>query len=123
VVFQAIPSDVNRCEIVDLVCEQNNEIVFNTILKATVRRLIEAKVYAVSFTTLDSNNFLNRRLIKNGFLPVQKIATFVHKHLTLDISGEESDLLVKVINKNFNSIKIYNPACWYYTDLFNEGIA
>lgn len=123
VITKSSATDVNRCEIVDLVCEQNNEIIFNTILKATFRRLIEAKVYAVSFTTLDSNNFLNRRLIKNGFLPVQKIATFVRKHLTPDISGEESDLLVKVINKNFNSIKIYNPACWYYTDLFNEGLA
>jgi len=122
VITKSSATDVNRYEIVDLVCEQNNEMIFNTILKATFKRLIGAKVYAVSFTTLDSNNFLNRRLIKNGFLPVQKIATFVRKHLTSDISGEESDLLVKVINKNFNSIKIYNPACWYYTDLFNEGI-
>lgn len=122
VITKSSATDVNRYEIVDLVCEQNNEMIFNTILKATFKRLIGAKVYAVSFTTLDSNNFLNRRLIKNGFLPVQKIATFVRKHLTSDISGEESDLLVKVINKNFSSIKIYNPACWYYTDLFNEGI-
>lgn len=122
VITKSSATDVNKCEIVDLVCEQNNEIIFNTILKATVRRLMETKVHAVSFTTLDSNNFLNRRLIKNGFLPVQKIAAFVRKHLTSDISCEESVLLVKVINKNISSIKIYNPACWYYTDLFSEGI-
>jgi len=123
VITKSSATDVNRCEIVDLVCEQNNEIIFNTILKATVKRLIETKVYAVSFTTLDSNNFLNRCLAKNGFLPVQKIAVFVRKHLMSDISSEESVLLVKVINKNINSIKIYNPAYWYYTDLFNEGIS
>lgn len=122
VITKSSATDVHRCEIVDLVCEQNNEIIFNTILKATVRRLNETMVYAVSFKTLDSNSSLNRRLIKNGFLPIQKITSFVRKHLTSDISGEESVLLVKVINKNINSIKIYNPAYWYYTDLFKEGV-
>jgi len=123
VIAKSSATDVNRREIVDLVCEQNNEILFNTILKAIVRRLVEDKVYAVSFTTLDSNNFLNRRLIKNGFLPAQKIAAFVRKYLISDISTEESVLLVKVINKNIDSIKIYNSAHWYYTDLINEGIS
>lgn len=123
VITKRLSADVNRCEIVDLVSEQNDEIIFNTILNAAIRRLIEAKVYAVSFTTLDSNNFLNKLLVKNGFLPVQKIAAFVRKHLRLDIGSEESVLLVKVINKSINNIKIYNPAYWYYTDLFNEGIS
>ncbi len=116
-------TDINRCEIVDLVCEQNNEIIFNTILNAAIKRLVETNVYVVNFTTLDSNNFLNRCLAKNGFLPIQKIAAFVRKYLTSDISNEESVLLVKVINKSINGIKIYNPDYWYYTDLFNEGIS
>lgn len=116
-------ANVDKCEIVDLVCEQNDEIIFNTLLKAAVKRLKEAKVGAVSFTTLNSNNFLNRRLIKNGFLPIQKIASFVFKRLTSDISIERSVLLAKVINQNISSIKLYNPSCWYYTDLFNEGLS
>jgi len=116
-------ANVDKCEIVDLVCEQNDEIIFNTLLKAAVKRLTETKVGAVSFTSLNSNNFLNRRLIKNGFLPVQKIASFVFKRLTSDISIERSVLLAKVANQNISSIKLYNPNCWYYTDLFNEGIS
>jgi len=116
-------TDVNMCEIVDLVSEQNNEIIFNTILKATVRFLIEDKVYAVSFTTLDSNNILNKRFFNNGFLPIQKIAKFVRKHLSSDITDEEPVLLAKVINNNINSKQIYDSTYWYYTDLFNEGIS
>ena len=123
VITESLARDVSRGVIVDLVCEQNDEIIFNTILNAAIRRLIEAKVYTVSFTTLDSNNFLNKRLVKNGFLPIQKIATFVRKYLTSDIGGEESELLVKVINKSINGISIYNPGHWYYTDLFTEGIS
>ena len=123
VITKISTTDINRCEIVDLVCEQSNEIIFNTILNAAIKRLIEANVYVVSFTTLDSNKFLNRCLSKNGFLPIQNIAAFVRKYLTSHISGEQSVLLVKVINKSINGKKIYNPAYWYYTDLFNEGIS
>ena len=61
VITKSSATNVNRCEIVDLVCEQNEEIIFNTILKATVKHLIGPKVDAVSFTTVNSNNFLNRR--------------------------------------------------------------
>lgn len=113
---------VNRCEVVDLVCEQNDEIIFNTLLNAAVKSVMETKVGTVRFTTLNSNNFLNRRLIKNGFLPLQKMASFVFKRLTADISGDTSVLLARMINQNINDIKLYNPNCWYYTDLFNEGI-
>ena len=123
VITKSSVSDVSRGVIVDLVCEQNDEIIFNTILKAAIRRLIETNVYVVNFKTLDSNNFLNRCLAKNGFLPIQKIAAFVRKYLTSDISNEESMLLVKVINKSINGISIYNPGYWYYTDLFTEGIS
>ena len=121
VITESLAGDMSRGVIVDLVCEQNDEIIFNTILKAAIRRLMETNVYVVSFTTLDSNNFLNRCLAKNGFLPIQKIAAFVRKHLTSDISSEESVLLVKVINKSINGRSIYRPDCWYYTDLFTEG--
>lgn len=122
VITKSSATDVNSGVIVDLVCEQNDEIIFNTILNTAIMRLMETNVYVVSFTTLDSNNFLNRCLAKNGFLPIQKIVAFIRKHLTLDISGEESELLVKVINKSINGRSIYNPDCWYYTDLFTEGI-
>jgi hypothetical protein len=123
VITKTSASDANLGVIVDLVCEQHDEILFNTILDAAIRRLIETNVHAVSFTTLDSKNFLNRCLAKNGFLPIQKIAAFIRKHFTLDISGEEVVLLVNVINKNINYRKIYNPDYWYYTELFNEGIS
>ena len=123
VITENLAGDVSRGEIVDLVCEQNDEIIFNTILNAAIRRLTETNVDVVSFTTLDSNNFLNRCLAKNGFLPIQKIAAFVRRHLRLGISGEESVLLVKVINKSINDGSICNPTCWYYTDLFTEGIS
>ena len=88
VITKNLARDVSRGMIVDLVCEQNDGIIFNTILKASIKRLIETNVYVVSFTTLDSNNFLNRCLAQNGFLPIQKIAAFGLSHLTLDISNE-----------------------------------
>ena len=123
VITKRSTNNVNMLEIVDIVCEKNNERIFNTILKATAISLTETKVYAVSFTTLDSKNFLNRCLAKNGFLPIQKIAAFIRKQFTSDISNEELVFLVKVINKNINYRKIYNADHWYYTDLFNEGIS
>ena len=123
VITKTSAGDANSGMIVDLVCEQQDEILFNTILDAAVSRLIEANVHAVSFTTLDSNTFLNRCLAKNGFLPIQKIAAFLRKQFTSDISAEELVLLVKVINKNIKYRKIFNPDYWYYTDLFNEGIS
>ena len=123
VITESLARDVSRGVIVDLVCEQNDEIIFNTILNAAIRRLIETNIYIVSFTTLDSNNFLNRCLAKNGFLSIQKITAFGRRYLTLDTGGEESELLVKVINKSINGRSVYNPAYWYYTDLFTEGIS
>jgi hypothetical protein len=122
VITKISASDANLGVIVDLVCEQHDEILFNTILDAAVRRFISADVHAVSFRTLDSNNFLNKCLSKNGFLPIQKIAAFMPKQFTSDIGGKEVVLLVNIINKNINYKKIYNPDYWYYTDLFHEGI-
>ena len=97
-------------------------ILFNSILTAAIKRFYEANVYAVTFPTLDSNGFLNQCLAKNGFLPIQKIAALGSKLLRLDIIKNESVLLVKVINNSINRINIINPAHWYFTDLFNEGI-
>jgi hypothetical protein len=115
--------DGNEGVIVDLVCDRQDEILFNTILDAAIRHLVEANAHAVRFSTLDSHNFLNRCLVKNGFLPIQKIATFIRKYLPGDKNAEESVLLVKVINKNINHTKMYNPDNWYFTDLFLEGIS
>jgi len=123
VITKPSPNDANGGVIVDLVCDQHDEILFNTLLDAAVKRLIEANAHAVSFTTLDSKNFLNRCLVKNGFLPIQKIAGFIPKQFTSNIGAEGSVLLVKVINKNINQAKIYNPDHWYYTDLFHEGMS
>jgi hypothetical protein len=116
------PSDGDGGMIVDLVCDGHDEILFNTILDAAVKRLIAASAQAVSFTTLDSKNFLNGCLAKNGFLPLQKIADFIRKRITPYKRAEEKALLVNVINKNINPAKMYNPDHWYYTDLFHEGI-
>ena len=123
VITKPSPNAANGSVIVDLVCDQHDEILFNTLLDAAVQRLIEANAHAVSFTTLDSKNFLNRYLARNGFLPIQKIAGFIPKQFTSDTRAEGSVLLVKVINKNINPAKIYNPNHWYYTDLFHEGIS
>jgi hypothetical protein len=123
VITKPSPNDANGSVIVDLVCDQHDEILFNTILDAAVQRLIEANAHAVSFTTLDSKNFLNRYFARNGFLPIQKIADFIRKQFTSNTPAEGSVLLVKVINKNINPAKIYNPEHWYYTDLLHEGIS
>ena len=123
VITKISANDANVGVIVDLVCEGNDEILFNTILNAAIRRFIETNVHAVSFTTLDSKSFLNRCLSKNGFLPIQKIAAFMRKHFTSDIGGEKVVLLVNIVNKNINDRKIDNPDYWYYTDLFHEDIS
>ena len=122
VITKLSKSEVNSAAVVDLVCEQNDEVLFNSLLNAAVSRLINANVCSVSFTTLDSKNFLNKCLPKNGFLPIRRKASCIRKRFNSDTSSEGLVLLAKVINKNMDIKKILNADYWYYTDLFNEGI-
>ena len=68
VITKSSPNYATGGEIVDLVCDQHDEILFNTILDAAVKRLIEANADAVNFTTLDSKNVLNRYLVLYSFV-------------------------------------------------------
>ncbi|MBC2694687.1 MAG: hypothetical protein HF982_05320 [Desulfobacteraceae bacterium] len=121
VITKSNSNDFKRGIIVDLVCE-HNKVMFSTILSEAVRRFDDANIDIVSFPTLDSNNFLNRCIMRNGFLPAQRLMSYMRWFLKDNSKRENSVLLVKVINSDIEPLKIYNPSCWYYTELFTEGI-
>ena len=121
VITKSNSNDFKRGVIVDLVCE-HNKIMFSTILAEAVRRFNDANIEIVTFSTIDSNNFLNRCIMRNGFLPVQRLMSYMRWFLKDSSKRENSALLVKVINSDIESLKTYNPSCWYYTELFTEGI-
>jgi hypothetical protein len=122
VITKSCWSNSKKGVIVDLVCEHNNRIMFSAILGAAVKRFIEADIEIVTFPTLDSNNFLNICIMRNGFLPIHKLMTYIQWLLKGTARSEDTFLLLKAINKDIKPFEIYNPYYWYYTELFAEGI-
>ena len=80
------------------------KILFNTILSEAVKRLKDAGVDMLNFPTLDSNNFLNTCIKKNGFIPLHRYRRF----LTKNLKGHQENrvLLGCMMNEDFNASKI-----------------
>ena len=115
--------DTKRGIIVDLVCENNNDHTFSSILAAAIDRFREMTVPIVIFPTLSSKNILNKTLIKNGFFPIERLIKLAKKILKTSSNTEISVLLLKPLNREIDSTTILNAYNWYYTDLFTEGIS
>lgn len=108
--------------ITDLLCDPDNRTCFNTLLNAAVEGLKNAGADVVSFPTLASNNFLNRWITANGFVSLNHLSSFLRRSAKSTSESDKPVLLVKTINCAVNSERVIDPRCWYYTDLFTEGI-
>jgi len=108
--------------ITDLVCDPDNRSCFNTLLNKAVKRLEHAGADIVRFPTLESNNFLNRWVTSNGFVALNRLPSFLHRTAKAPPDVIEPVLLVKTINSAVDQTRVFDPRCWYYTDLFTEGI-
>ena len=103
--------------IVDIVAKNNDEIIFNSIIRETEYKLKEEGAYLVMFNTLLSNNSLNRFLRRNGFISFSNIL----KILMNFINHKGSVFMVKALDTTIEKEKVFNPSNWYYTNIFSEG--
>jgi hypothetical protein len=109
-----------RGVIIDLIASNNDEKVFNTILDGAVSKFKESGIHVIHFSTLSSDNFLNKALRRNGFmlsLMLQRIGGRV-----IGKRHQESVLMAKALDDKLDPAKVADPACWYFTDILTEGI-
>ena len=104
--------------VVDLVADDNNQVLFNSIMAGVESELKENGVYAIHFFTLSSDNALNRALKRNGFVSLSRLEGIVRR-----ITKERAErLMAKAIGNNVDQAKVADPACWYFTDMLMEGV-
>ena len=120
IITQTLKEPIQQGVVVDLVCTQTNKIVFNTILSEAVNRFKKSDVSMINFPTLDSKNFLNTCILKNGFIPVHRFRRFLSRFIKR--YQEDRMLLINMNNQTLMSPKVYQPYHWYYSHLFTEGI-
>jgi hypothetical protein len=123
VITKIITANPKKGVIVDLVCENKNEILFGSILNAAIKRFSETGIHVVIFPTLSSKNVFNKILLKRGFLPIENIVRSISKIFKIKSNSEKPMLLIKIHNSEIDTASIFNPYHWYYTDLFKEGIS
>lgn len=111
---------IKTVSIIDLVAEDNNDIIFSSILERMIVIYQERGIGIFRFHTLSCNSSLSRSIKKNGFVNFA-----VLRKLGRRISGKrENDtfLMARVLNKDLAPEKIIDAACWYYTEMLMEGI-
>ena len=104
--------------IVDLIADDNNEVIFNSILNGVQDALKERGVGIIHFQTLFSNNTLNKAIRRNGYINISTLP--IIKRVLL--KKEASQLMTKALSNDLDPLKVSNPACWYFTDIFFEGV-
>ena len=120
IITQTLKEPIQQGVVVDLVYTQPNEIIFNTLLSQAVKRLKESDVSMINFPTLESKNFLNTCILKNGFIPMHRFRKFLSRFVKR--FQEDQTLLVNMNNQLLILPKVFQPYHWYYTHLFTEGI-
>ena len=123
VITKIITNDPKKGVIVDLVCENMNEVMFGSILNAAINRFKETGIHVVIFPTLSSKNVFNKMLLKSGFLPIENIVGSISKIFKIKSNSKKPLLLIKINSSKIEPVTILNPYHWYYTDLFKEGIS
>jgi len=113
-------AEIKLGTIVDLIADDNNQEIFDTVLDAAISTFKEKGIYVVQFSTLFSDNFLNRALKRNGFKTFSILRKVIRK--TIGTKQQESLLMAKVVDTTLDAARVSNPACWYFTDLLMEGV-
>lgn len=107
--------------IVDLIANDNNEVIFNSILNRAEGIFRENGIYIIHFPTLLSDNSLNKALKRNGFVSFLMFRKLVRR--ALGKGQQESLFMARALDDKLNPAKVSDPACWYFTNLFMEGRA
>jgi hypothetical protein len=113
-----------RGVIIDLIASNNDEKVFNAILDGAVSKFKESGIHVIHFSTLASDNFLNKALRRNGF-----VSSLMLQRIGGRVIGKRQQesllvarLMAKALDDNLDPAKVADPACWYFTDILTEGI-
>jgi hypothetical protein len=106
--------------ITDITADDNNELIFNSILGRATKIFKDRGIHIIYFSTLSSCNFLNRAMMRNGFMSLARLRKLVPKPFVE--KAQEPMLLTKALDESLDPSKVSNPACWYFTDLLMEGI-
>jgi hypothetical protein len=111
---------VRAVVISDIVAAGNNDLIFNSILHRATKIFKERGIHLIYFTTLSSDNFINRAMLRNGFVPLSRLRKLVPDFFVK--KAQESRLMAKALDESVDQSKVSNPACWYFTELLMEGI-
>jgi hypothetical protein len=106
--------------ITDIVADDNNEVTFNSILYRATEIFKERGIHIIYFTTLSSHNFLNRAMLRNGFVSLSRLRKLVPDFFIK--KTQEPRLMAKALDESIDPSQVADPACWYFTDLLMEGI-
>jgi hypothetical protein len=122
IINKAVDEEDERGVIIDAISENNDEATLGCMFAEAVDRFKKRKVKIVVFSTLLENRYFDRVLRRQGFVTSGKIRRTLANFRKSSRVKDEPMLLVRVSNEAFDSAKMYNPYCWYYTELFKEGI-
>lgn len=106
--------------IVDLIAENNNPVIFNSILKRVETIFYDNGIGVIHFPTLLSDNFLNKYIKDNGFVLISPLREYgwniSHK------KRNESLLMAKALKGTLDPARVLGAASWYFTDMLMEGV-
>jgi len=106
--------------IVDIIADDNDEVIFNSILHNATESFKAGNIHLIQFYTLLSGNFLNKAFRRNGFVSLSILLKLMQ--MVLGKKEPEILLMAKALDDSLDPSKVSNPACWYFTDMLMEGI-
>jgi hypothetical protein len=106
--------------IVDLIVGNNNPVIFNSILKRVETIFYDNGIGVIHFSTLLSDNFLNKYLRGNGFVLISPLREYVWNISRRKVN--ESLLMAKVLKGTLDPARVLDAASWYFTDIMTEGV-
>lgn len=111
---------IKGASITDIMADDNNEMIFSSILQKATEIFEEEGIHIIHFSTLSSDNFLNRAMLRNGFVSLSGLRKLVPNFFIK--KSQKAMLMAKALDESLDLSKVTNPACWYFTDLLTEGI-
>ena len=102
----------------DIIVENNDSILFDTVMQLAIRSLKQEGIHVLAFQTLRSDNELNRSMKRNGFRAFRFLTQWLFKLAR----RHESLLYVRILDPELDQAKAKDPRNWYFTSLFGEGL-
>jgi hypothetical protein len=122
IICKSVSEEDETGVIIDAISENNDENTLGCMFAEAVDRFKKRGVKIVVFSTLLENRYFDRVLRRQGFVASGKIGGALGNFSKSLRVKDEPMLLVRISNKAVECSRMYNPYCWYYTQLFTEGI-